>query len=279
MTDFSERVVEGRFFSDARYEVIMGEELAEILNGAVGDSVVIVSQGADGSIANEIYDIVGLVDMGDPGLNRSGFYLSLEDAQELFVLYGRVHQIALTVDSLNAVAGVTDSLREELGGSGLEVDPWQEFAGEFYRAMQADKNGMYVSLLVVILVVAVTILNTILMSVLERQKEYGVLRAVGTRPGQIVKMVVAETSILALASIVLGSVIGGLLNLYFAEHGIVLANPINWGSMQLDRMKGEVNLRSFVLPTLTVLVTSLLVCIVPALKAARTEPAETMRMF
>jgi ABC-type lipoprotein release transport system permease subunit len=279
MTGFSEKIVEGRYFTDERYQVIIGEELARILKGGVGDTIVIVSQAADGSIANELYEIIGLVDMGDPELNRSAFYLTLEDARELFVLYGRVHEIAVTVDRLNAVDTVTETIREELGRAGLEVDPWQEFASEFYRAMQADKNGMYVSLLVVILVVAITILNTILMSVLERQKEYGVLRAVGTRPAQIVKMVVAETSILALVCVVVGSVIGYFLNLYFAERGIVLANPINWGGMQIDRMKGEVNLRSFVLPTLTVFVTSLVVCIMPALRAARTEPAKTMRTF
>jgi putative ABC transport system permease protein len=117
------------------------------------------------------------------------------------------------------------------------------------------------------------------MSVLERQKEYGVLRAIGTRPGRIVGMVVTETALLAAASIVLGSILGFLLNLYFSRHGIALANPIEWGSMQFRTMKGEINARSFYLPTCTVIVTSLLVCLPPALRAARTEPAETMRMF
>ncbi len=279
MTRFSDKIVEGHYFSGEQDEVIIGKDLAKILNASLGQSIVIVSQAADGSIANQLYRIVGLVDTGDPELNRSGFYMRLEDAQDLFVLTGRVHEIALTVTDLNAVAQVTETLRGRLEGVGLEVDPWQEFANEFYRAMQADKNGMYVSLLVVIIVVAITILNTILMSVLERQKEYGVLKAIGTRPGQIVKMVVVETSILALLCVVVGSLIGYFLNLYFAKHGLVLGHPINWGSMQIDRMKGEVNLRSFILPTVTVFATSLLVCIVPALKAARTEAAKTMRMF
>jgi len=108
-----------------------------------------------------------------------------------------------------------------------------------------------------IIVVAITILNTVLMSVLERQKEYGVLRAIGTRPGRIVGMVVTETALLAAASIVLGSILGFLLNLYFSRHGIALANPIEWGSMQFRTMKGEINARSFYLPTCTVIVTSL----------------------
>jgi ABC-type lipoprotein release transport system permease subunit len=92
-------------------------------------------------------------------------------------------------------------------------------------------------------------------------------------------MVVAETGILTLACIILGSLIGYILNLYFSIHGIVLPDPIEWGSIQFEYMKGEVNFRSFFLPAVTVTLTSLLVCIIPALRAARIEPARTMRMF
>lgn len=278
-TGFSRKLVQGRYFASGSHEVIIGKDLGKILKAGLGDSIVIVSQAADGSIANDIYEIAAFVDAGDPALNRSGFYLTLEDARELFVLYGQVHEIAVTVHDLRQVDDVTAVLKGRLEAEGLEVNPWQEFASEFYKAMQADKNGMYVSLLVVVIVVAITILNTVLMSVLERQKEYGVLRALGTRPAQIVKMVVAEVSLLAVLCIVAGSLIGYLLNLYFSVHGIVLPQPIIWGSVQMDYMKGEVNLRSFVLPTVTVIVTSLAVCTFPALRAAKTDPAKTMRMF
>ena len=278
-TGIAGRLVDGEFFTGASNQAVIGKTLATVLEAEIGEQLIIVSQAADGSIANDLYRIIALIDTGDPGLNRSGVYLSLSDAQTLFVLPAQVHEIAVTVDNLNRVQEVTNNLSRRLSGSGLEVDPWQVFASEFYKAMQADKNGMYLSLLVVVIVVAITILNTVLMSVLERQKEYGVLRAVGTRPGRIVGMVVTETALLAAASIVLGSILGFLLNLYFSRHGIALANPIEWGSVQFRYMKGEINARSFYLPTLTVTVTSLLVCLPPALKAARTEPAETMRML
>jgi putative ABC transport system permease protein len=278
-TNIAEKLVKGAYFGSQANQAVIGRTLATVLEAGVGDELIIVSQAADGSIANDIYDIIALIDTGDPGLNRSAVYLRLADAQTLFVLEGRVHEIAVTVDNLNHVRKVTDDLRHRLAGRDLEVDPWQVFASEFYKAMQADKNGMYLSLVVVVMVVAITILNTVLMSVLERQKEYGVLKAIGTRPGRIVGMVVTETSLLAVASILLGSILGFLLNWYFSRHGIALANPIEWGSVQFQYMKGEINARSFYLPSLTVIATSLLVCLPPALRAARTVPAETMRMF
>lgn len=282
--NLSGQVVEGAYFSgpdskEGLSEALLGKDLAGILEGGVGDEVVIVSQGADGSIANDLYRIIGLVDTGDPGRNRSAFYLPLTVAQDLFVLPGSVHEIAITVENLNAVEPLTEELSRRLAGRGLDVAPWQVFARDFYRAMQADKNAMYISLVVVIIVVAITVLNTILMSVLERQKEYGVLRAVGTRPGQIVGMVLAETALLTLISMLLGALFGYLINLYFSTYGIVLANPISWGSVQIDVMKGEINARSFYLPAITVAVTSMTVCLFPAIHAARTEPAKTMRMF
>jgi putative ABC transport system permease protein len=278
-TSLAAKLIEGRYFSSSPNQAVIGQTLATILDAAIGDELIIVSQAADGSIANDMYEIIARIDTGDPVLNRSAVYISLAEAQALFVLDQRVHEIAVTVDNLNHVQKVTADLQQRLAGGDLEVDPWQVFASEFYKAMQADKNGMYLSLLVVVIVVAITILNTVLMSVLERQKEYGVLRAIGTRPARIVGMVITETSLLAAASIVLGSILGFLLNWYFSRHGIALANPIEWGSMQFRYMKGEINARSFYLPSLTVIVTSLLVCLPPALRAARTEPAVTMRMF
>jgi len=277
-TSFSNKIVEGKYFSGTG-EVLIGKELAKILKGGVGDEIAIFSQAADGSIAENLYTIIGLVDTGDPRLNRSGFYLSLTDARELLVLYNQAHEIAVTLDDLRQVDTVTEELRGFFADTTLDVAPWQEFAEEFYRAMQADKNGMYISLVVVILVVAITILNTILMSVMERQKEYGVLKAIGTRPRNIVWMVITETSVLALISIIFGSIVTFFLNLYMAEHGLHLGSPINWGGIQLEYMKGEVNFRSFFLPAVTVLFTSLAVCLFPAVKAARTEPAVTMRVF
>ena len=277
-TAFSNKIVEGRYYENSG-EVLIGKELAKILKGGVGDEVAIFSQAADGSIAENLYKVVGLLDMGDPRLNRSGFYMQLADARELLVLYNQAHEIAVTLYDLRQVEAVYQALQSEFSDTELSVAPWQEFAEEFYRAMEADKNGMYISLVVVILVVGITILNTILMSVMERQKEYGVLRAIGTRPGSIVKMVVAETSMLALLSIVVGSILTFFLNFYMAEHGLHLGSPINWGGVQLEYMKGEVNFRSFFLPAITVVVTSLAVCLFPAIKAARTEPAKTMRVF
>ncbi len=278
-TNFSQKITQGRMFSESPAgEVIIGKGVAKVLNARLEDEVVIVSQAADGSIANDIYRIVGIVDSGDEIGDRTAFYLPLTVAQELLVLEGRVHEVALTVQHLDDVRGVNRQLQQKIENPKLSVEPWQVFARSFYIAMKADKEGMWIMLVIIVLVVAIGVLNTVLMSVLERRREYGVLKAVGTKPSQIVKMVLMEVNILGIICIIAGTAVGLLLNYIFSVHGYSLPEPLTYGGMKFQHMLSEINARSFYIPAITVIVSATLVSLFPAVKAARTDPARSMRM-
>ena len=220
---FNRKIVSGKSFSaKPEHEAIIGKGVAKILKAKINDDIVIVTQGADGSIANDKYKIVGIVDIGNDIANRTSFYLPLVDAQELLVLEDRIHEIAITVNNLKQVSRINERITQIISDSRLSVDPWQEFARSFYIAMKADQEGMYYTLIIIVLVVAVGVLNTVLMLVLERRREYGVLKAMGTRPLQIIKLVLTEVSILAFFSVVLGVLIGWFVNLILSQHGITL---------------------------------------------------------
>jgi ABC-type lipoprotein release transport system permease subunit len=195
------------------------------------------------------------------------------------VLQDRAHEIAITVHNLDKVLSIAQNLEQKISvlDSKLAVEPWQVFAKAFYIAMKTDEKGMWVSLIIIIIVVAVGVLNTVLMSVLERRREYGVLKAVGTRSAQIIKMVLSEISILSLLSIFWGIILGFLLNYYFTIYGITLSEPLTYGGMKFQTLKGEINARSFYIPTVTIFMASILVSVFPAFKAARTDPAKSMR--
>jgi len=278
-THFDKKVIKGRNFSQApSHEAIIGKGLAEILNAGVDDEIVIISQAADGSIANDLYTIIGISSSGDDISDRISFYLPLREAQELLVLEGRVHEIAVTVDKLSHVSRVNALITEKLQNPELIVEPWQVFAKSFYQAMQADKEGMWIMLVVIVLIVAVGVLNTVLMSVLERRREYGLLKAVGTKPRQIITLVLLEVTILAMLSLLLGTGLGLGANSFLSTHGIKFGEGFTYGGMKFDTMYSEVNARSFIIPAVTVLLCALLVSFYPSLKAAKTEPAKTMRM-
>jgi putative ABC transport system permease protein len=277
-TRFDQRIVRGKGLSPGEdREAVIGSGLARNLSVEPGDSVVVLSQAADGSIANDAYEVVGIAETGDEMSDRSTLYLRLSDAQDLMVLGGRIHEIALVVDRLGDVPRLTRLLARKLEPLDLTVEPWQVFARSFYKAMKADKEGMWISLLVIILIVAVGVLNTVLMSVLERRREYGLLKAVGTRPRQVFRIVMLEAVLLALFCVLLGGVAAFFLNTAVSSHGIRLGEPISYGGITLRDMRTELNLRSFVIPAATVIATAFLAGFLPAVKAARTVPVKSMR--
>ncbi|MFQ5722780.1 MAG: FtsX-like permease family protein, partial [Candidatus Aminicenantales bacterium] len=103
-------------------------------------------------------------------------------------------------------------------------------------------------------------------------------KAVGTKPSQIVKLVLIEVIILAFICIILGSVLGFAANSYLSTHGLKIGEGLTYGGMKFETMEAEVNLRSFTIPAITVLVCAAFISLFPALKAARTDPAKTMRI-
>ncbi|MBD3335323.1 MAG: FtsX-like permease family protein [Candidatus Eisenbacteria bacterium] len=277
-TRFENQIAEGGMLAaEASRQALLGRGLAAVLDARIGDDLILVSQGADGSIANDRFRIAGIVATGDRMTDRMSCYLHLADAQEFLYLPGQVHELAVIAASLDEVPRVTGRLRDALGGRELDIQPWTVFAKSFYRAMKADMAGMWIMLFVILLVVAVIVLNTVLMSVLERRREYGVLRALGTRPRRIVRMVLLETTVLTLVAMVLGAGLGAGLIAILSRHGIALPQPVSYGGMEFDVMRAAFTPRSLYLPAVTVLLTALVISFFPARKAARTEPAQAMR--
>ncbi len=278
-TRFDRKITEGRSLGQtAAHEVVLGSGLARVLRAEVGEELVVLSQGADGSIANDLYTIVGLAESNSGIQDQTTTYLHVVDAQELFVLEDRAHESAIVVETLEDVPRVTAAIDETLAGRDVVVEPWKVFAKAFYRAMVMDQQGTWIMLGIIILLVAVGVLNTVLMTVLERRREYGVLRAVGTGPGQIFRLVLIEVTVMAVIGIVAGSLAAWAANHYFAVRGLSAGFEFTYGGIEFTRMYTEVNARTFWIPALSVMVSALLVSIYPAARAAHTPPALAMRL-
>jgi putative ABC transport system permease protein len=277
-TRFEKKVVEGRSFSPLpSHEAILGKGAAQRLDAKPGQQIVIVSQAADGSIADDVYAVVGVVESGDPVADQAAFYLDLKEAQDLLALDGRVHEIAIVVKKLGLVSRVVREIRLALNNPQLDVAPWQEFARSFYVAMQADKEGNWIMLFVVVMIVAIGVLNTVLMTVLERTREYGVMRALGTRRIQVFRLVIVEVALMALIGLVIGFGLSVLVNHQLSIHGIAMPHAFRYGGVEFTHYYSEVNARSLYIPAITVFFSAILVSIFPALRAAHIAPARALR--
>ena len=261
----------------ADHTVMIGGGLAEILAIGVGEEIVLISQAADGSIANDIYRVSAILKGGNDSSDRIHCYMHIEDAQEYLALEGRYHEIAVIAQHHAQSTRTADMISAALSDGGMEVSPWQVVEAEFYRTMVIDKQYSYIMLLIIVVIVALGVLNTVLMSILERTREFGVLKALGTRPRVVFGMIVQETTLLSLLSISVGLVISLGVNWYFTVYGIQYSEPIDVSGFTFTSVNAEMSVGCFFWPSLVTLASALLVSLWPAAKAFRISPVDAMR--
>ncbi len=277
-TRIKSKVTSGRFISDTpEDEVVISSGLARVLKVELGGEIALIGQGLDGSVANGLYKVVGITGGGGKSYGESKSYMHIKTAQEFLSMGDSVHEVAVVLTDHSKTMEAAAIIDEGLDEPHMDVDPWQVVESQFYRAMQADLKGNRYSIIVFTIIIAVGVLNTILMVVLERTREFGVLKAIGTRPGQIFKLIILETFFLSILSIIAGTGIGLAANWWFHVYGVTYPTPIEYGGYFFERLTSEITLRSIVIPPLIIISTALLVSIWPAARAARIIPVKAMR--
>ncbi|MCP5120762.1 MAG: ABC transporter permease, partial [bacterium] len=205
VTNIHRAVVEGEYLSPgANNRVLIGERLSKVLQIGLDENLVLLVQAADGSMGAEKYRISGIFRSGSPEIDRGIVYLLREDAQYLFSLDGRITEAALLLDSSHQVDEYTATLAGALDGGNFEVLPWYTVEPYIQQFIELDDAFFYIIVLILFIVISVGILNTILMSVFERVREFGVMMSLGMRPRQVVALVVQEAALLASVGIILG---------------------------------------------------------------------------
>ncbi len=265
--------------------VLMGRPLAEMIGAGVGDRIAIVGQGADGSLANDLYQVTGLVNTAVDFVNRQGVLMDLEEAQALFAMPGEVHEIVVYGRDPSRAAELAAHVAALPELAGAEALDWRTLSPEMVSLIAIVDVVWVFVLLLVFLAAAAGVANTMLMATWERTRELGMLLALGAGPGRIVGMVLWESVALGLTGAVLGSALGlGLVALthrtgvdYAALTGTgpseVSFGGLRW-SMRLYPTLSAVD----VLRTVAaVVLTSLLASAWPAARAARLQPTRALR--
>ena len=278
VTRIKQKVSEGTYFddqpdADGYFKAMIGRGLANKLNLAVNDEIVLISAGADGSIANDVFVISAIVGNA-ASFDRFGVFLPLAVAQEFLAIGGDVHEYALLSRDKHDNERLAKDLQAVLPM--LKVSPWQEIETTFYRTMQSDKQGNYFTMGLIVFIVFIGVLNTVLMSVLERTKEFGVLKSIGCRPSELVKLIFIETVMLATASILVGLVLIVPVIMWFTEVGLKLDLAVDMGGVVFDTMKGDFSAYVILMPMGFMLATAAVISLPPGLRAARILPREAM---
>jgi ABC-type lipoprotein release transport system permease subunit len=281
ITGIRDRIVDGAYFdSDRSSQILIGYQMAERLNAKVGEKIVLMVQAADGSIGAELFRLQGIFRLGAVDLDRGLAVIGLKDAQNLAALGDRVTEAILILDSPATVTGAAGSLAADLSPSGYDVLTWDEVMPQAREAIDLSNVFTYILLVIILTVVSLGILNTMLMSIMERTREFGIMRALGTRPGQIVRLVLIEAMYLGLLGTLLGVIFGVAFNMALAIDGIDLSR---WsGAMDLvSSLKPVIypamRPGNIVIAAVAAFATTLLASIYPAMRAARLKPVDAIR--
>lgn len=289
----------GSFLSGAdRMGVVVGAKLAKNIDAGVGEEILLVTSNRFNSLSYlGPLKIVGIFKTGVPEMDSSTVYVDRrllagevfddsgveytnEDAK-VKNLDGIFTSVAIRAENMETLEQLRDQLNSKFPKD-VRARTWQELVPWVSQTMDIRQKFGYVVLSIVLLIVVAGILNTVLMSVMERTREFGIMRALGTRRGQIFLTVSLESVFLGLAGIVIGLALGVIITLLSGHYGLDI-----YASIDEDLMGSFYMLESKVYPLLnlehlfqtcaTILIAVFVVSIYPAYKAARMEPVKAIK--
>ena len=243
-------------------DIIIGIELAKDLGATVGDKLNV--QAANG--ANRVLTISGLVDLGNKGVNQRASYVALRTAQSLLGMIGGVTTIDMTVKDIYAAEEIAQRIQ---AANAVEADSWIKTNAQFFTAVQAQETSNTLIRLFVALSVAFGIAAVLIVSVIQRSKEIGILRAMGTSRGQILRVFLLQGGLLGFVGSLFGAAMGAFALVYW--HSVARqADGSELFPLILER-------RLFILTALLATLTGLLAATAPALRAAKLDPVVAIR--
>jgi len=261
---------------------ILGRLLARNLRVSVGDEVVVLGQGRDGSIAATVVKAKGIYSSGQDVFDRSFIQIPLKTFQEVYAMGKAVHEVVVLCKDLDKVQEVKETLASYLEGLEEEDDlvvlDWKGLMPGLVQAIRIDLFSGFIMYVLLIIVVAFSILNTFLMAIFERTREFGVLMAIGTRPGRLTRILLMESGVLTLLGILVGVLAGCLVTYYFQTHGIYVSEASDllreYGLP--ERMYPRLSTLSVSIGSGMVLAITLITALYPAFKVRRLRPVEAM---
>jgi len=279
-TYLEDLIVEGTYFTEEGRlpSVIVGRNLAEDLRSGVGSRIVLTFQDVEGEIVSASFRIEGLYVVTSKRFEERNVFVNASDLNGLITDDEAVTEIAIVLNDPDKYRIVANELREKY--TGLEIRHWADIDPSLFYALEFLERNLVFLVGIIILGVSFGLLNTILMSVLERVRELGVLMAVGMKKAMVFAMVVLETTMLSL--------IGGGLGLTLS---FGLVEYLNRRGVNLERFGGEgleeYGFASIVYPELEpafyfnlgilVIAFAIIASVYPAWKAIRLVPAEAVR--
>jgi ABC-type lipoprotein release transport system permease subunit len=274
LAPYRDGLVSGAFVQAGDREgILMGQTLADKLSLKTGDEVYLLVNTSSGDVAEQVFTIRGIFNTHTPAIDQYTLIMPLDKAQAISEANNHASSIFILLNNTDQTAAVADALQS----SRYQIRTYEDANALMTQLEGMSDAYMMVLYLIVLGITATVIVNTLIMSVFERTREIGILAAMGTKPGSIMAMFFAESSLLAVGGILMGLVLGGLLVAYATYVGFYIGQMGMTGVMLGDRIHGYLTLKNTLTLTITAFIVTLLAALYPAVLAARMEPVQALR--
>jgi len=272
-------VVEGDYLPDNdTQKILIGRDLADTLSAEVGSLVVVtVAQAGTGDLSQAMFRVGGIFKFNVREMDGGMAFIPLPKAQDMLDLAAGFHEIAVNFQDLALADDKTRPFWSLAARGDNAAQNWRELMPELDAALDLTDFALGLMALILLGVVSLGIVNTLFMSLYERMFEFGVLRAVGTRPVRMALMILAEAGLLAGVSIAIGIVLGLAVTLIFQWHGLDYSGIDYAGVTFQEPLTPIFRLYQYYVYPALLFAFTLVVGLYPAIYAARLNPTKAMR--
>ncbi len=275
---FVKMIREGRTL-EGPDDAVLGATLARNLGAAIGDEVVILGSGREGGVAAMVLNVVGLLETGMADLDRVLMLAPIEPVRAAFGLGDEVHSLIIRAEDVARAPSLVRTLSEELPDS-LEVRNWDRVLPELKQGIEVDRIGGRIMYGIIMALVVFSVVNSFIMTVFERTREFGMLRAIGMRPLRIILMLQWEAFFVCLIGVAIGLTLAVGLTLWLMEVGIYLGEAMQDYARQFympDRMYPALSLEALMVSPLVMFIGTQLAALLPALRIRSLKPVDALR--
>jgi len=279
LSKVDEAMIMGSYFEgDDSRQILIGRKLAELLEVELGDRIVVtVAEAHTGDLSQEMFRVSGIYYFNVAEMDQRMAFVRLDKAQAMMGLTGQAHQIALKLhdNSIARVPGHDLWMRYSVNGN--EAVGWTTLLPQLDKIFNLSKFGILILGVLLFAIVSLGIINTLFMSLYERMFEFGVIRALGTTPFAMGRLVIFEAGVLGLISQIMGCLLAAVTLAILSYVGIDYGGIEFAGVTIVDRLYPEWQVHQFVIYPAAVLLFTMVIALYPAIYAAKLTPARAMR--
>jgi len=280
LSRIDEAIVEGDYFAgDNSRDILIGTELADILSVQLGDRIVLtLAEAHTGELSQEMFRVSGIFKFGVKEMDQGMGFIRLSKIQSMLGLENQAHEIALQFTGDRDIGeNAEHPFWEKFSRYGNIAEGWIELQPQLASMLEYSEFSTYFMGVILFGVVILGIINTLFMSLHERMFEFGVLRAVGTRPAAMGKLIVYEAACLSVVSIAVGMVLGYIVTYIVSLTGIDYSGIQFAGVTFQESLYPIPRFRQFIEYPFWVFLFTTVTGLYPAWYAARMQPADAMR--